>query len=262
MTSVSGSGLSVRLGGTNVLSGVDLTVDSGSWIGIIGPNGSGKSTLLKSLCGLVAIRAGSVSIGTSRLDRSPRKSWARLVSVVAQRPQIPLEMSVADYVLLGRTPHLGPLAIEGPNDLAVVARSLIQLDLAVMANRSLGTLSGGELQRAVLARAIAQEAPVLLLDEPTAALDLGHQQQVLELVEDLRRGQGLTVISAMHDLTLAAQFCDRLVLLSAGRVVAEGTPHEVLTEEAIKIHFGADVQIATDHHGHLVVIPSRARLPV
>lgn len=262
MTSVSGSGLSVRLGGTQVLSGVDLFAESGSWIGVIGPNGSGKSTLLKSLSGLVVLAAGSVSIGPSRLDRTSRKSWARAVSVVAQRPQIPLEMSVADYVLLGRTPHLGPLAIEGPNDLTVVARSLMQLDLAVMANRSLGTLSGGELQRAVLARAIAQEAPVLLLDEPTTALDLGHQQQVLELVEDLRRGQGLTVISAMHDLTLAAQFCDRLILLSGGRVVAEGTPHQVLTEEAIKIHFGADVRVATDHHGHLVVIPSRARLPV
>lgn len=262
MTSVSGVELSVRLGGTLVLSDVDLTADSGSWIGVVGPNGSGKSTLLKSLSGLVHLEGGSVSIGTSRLDRTPRRSWARLVSVVAQRPQIPLEMAVADYVLLGRTPHLGPMAIEGPRDLAVVARSLKQLDLAGMANRNLGTLSGGELQRAVLARAIAQEAPVLLLDEPTTALDLGHQQQVLELVEDLRRGQGLTVISAMHDLTLAAQFCDRLVLLSGRRVVAEGTPHEVLTEEAIKIHFGADVRVATDHRGHLMVTPSRARLPV
>lgn len=259
MTSVIASQLSVALGGNRILSRVNLGADSGSWIGVIGPNGSGKSTLLKSLAGLTPLETGTVVIGQMSLDRAPRRHWARMVSMVPQRPQIPLDMTVADYVLLGRTPHLGPLAVEGPSDLSVVGRTLGQLELALMAERALGTLSGGELQRAVLARAIAQEAPVLLLDEPTTSLDLGHQQQVLELVEDLRQSHGLTIVSALHDLSLAAQFCDRLVLLAAGRVTAEGTPQQVLTEDSIKRHFGADIKLATDDHGHLVVIPIRTR---
>lgn len=260
MSTVLASAVSVRLGATTALTDVELRASSSSWIGLIGPNGSGKSTLLKSIAGLVALQTGSVAIGQTILSKTGRRQWARMVSMVPQRPQIPPDMSVADYVLLGRTPHLGPLAVEGPSDLAVVVRTLGQLDLIEMAGRALGTLSGGELQRAVLARAIAQEAPILLLDEPTAALDLGHQQQVLELVEDLRRSQGLTVISAVHDLTLAAQFCDRLLLLFGGQVVAEGPPHQVLTEEAIRIYFDADVRIATDQHGRLAVIPTRSRV--
>lgn len=260
MTSVIASQLSVTLGGNQIISGVNLEADSGSWVGVIGPNGSGKSTLLKSLGGLMSLETGTVDIGHMSLARAPRRHWARMVSIVPQRPQIPSDMTVADYALLGRTPHLGPLAVEGPSDLAVVGRTLGQLQLVQMAERALGTLSGGELQRAVLARAIAQEAPVLLLDEPTTSLDLGHQQQVLELVEDLRRSHGLTIVSALHDLSLAAQFCDRLVLLSAGRVTAEGAPHQVLTEDSIKLHFGADVKLATDEHGHLLVIPIRTRL--
>ncbi|HEY7563570.1 MAG TPA: ABC transporter ATP-binding protein, partial [Acidimicrobiia bacterium] len=233
MRAVTATGVSVSLGGRAVLESVDVRLEAGSWLGVIGPNGSGKSTLLHALAGLVPLSGGAVSIGEAGLSGSQRKAWARLVAVVAQRPLIPPEMMVADYVLLGRTPHLGALAIEGPVDLAVVANCLAQFDLTGMTERTLGTLSGGEVQRAILARAIAQETPVLLLDEPTTALDLGHQQQVLELVEDLRREKALTVISALHDLTLAAQFCDQLLLLNNGRVVSEGSPVEVLTEEAI-----------------------------
>ena len=148
-------------------------------------------------------------------------------------------MTVAEYVLLGRTPHLGPLAKEGARDRDAAARALARLDLLPFADRRLGTLSGGEKQRVVVARALAQEARIVLLDEPTAALDIGHQQQALDLLDGLRAESGLTLVAAMHDLTLAAQYADRMVLLDAGRVVAEGRPHEVLTEALIAEHYGA-----------------------
>ena len=135
------------------------------------------------------------------------------------------------------------------------------LDLTVMSARRLPTLSGGELQRAILARAIAQQTPVLLLDEPTTSLDLGHQQRALELVEDLRRSRQLTVLAAIHDLTLAAQFCDRLVMLAHGRVVGDGEPESVLTEEAIRLHYGADVSVRRDPGGGMVVTPHRRPRP-
>src|SRR5690606_39771859 len=153
--------------------------------------------------------------------RLRRRERARLVALVPQSPVVPEGITVADYVLLGRTPHLRPLGAEGPQDLAVVHDALALLDLVPVAGRSVSSLSGGERQRVLIARALAQGAPIVLLDEPTTALDVGHQQQVLELVDDLRRCRGLSVVSTMHDLTLAGQYADRLVLLDAGRVVVE-----------------------------------------
>ena len=161
------------------------------------------------------------------------QALARLVAYVPQQPELPPEMTVGHYVLLGRTPHIGYFGFETRSDRAVCAELLRSLDLAVMADRRLWTLSGGELQRLVLARALAQQAPVLLLDEPTSALDLGRRVDALELVDGLRHDRGLTVLSAMHDLTLAGQFADRLILLGEGRAVAAGKPDEVLTEETL-----------------------------
>jgi iron complex transport system ATP-binding protein len=166
-------------------------------------------------------------------------------------------MTVADYVTLGRTPYIPYLGMEGSRDLEVVSAVLERLELAPLADRPLGSLSGGEGQRAVLARALAQEAPVLLLDEPTAALDVGHQQQVLELVDELRRERGLTVLSAMHDLTLAGQFAEQLVLLDDGRTVASGPARAVLTEATIRRHYGASVRILVDADGGIAVLPTR-----
>src|SRR5207248_2598660 len=157
------------------------------------------------------------------------RELARMIAFVPQNPETPPELTVGEYVLLGRTPHLGYLATEGRRDRQAATRALERLDLLPFAERGLGSLSGGELQRAVLARALAQEAPVLLLDEPTTSLDLGRQQQVLELVDSLR-GDGLTVVSTMHDLTLAGQYADRLVLLDRGMIVAEGEPDAVLSQ--------------------------------
>ena len=165
-------------------------------------------------------------------------------------------MTVAEYVLLGRTPHLGYLARDGDGDREAAAEALHRLDLDSFAGRRLGTLSGGEQQRAVLARALAHQAPVLLLDEPTASLDIGRSQEVLELVDELRREQGLTVVATMHELTLAGQYADRLLLLDRGRVVASGEPREVLTEELVARHYGASVRIQ-QVAGGLVVVPAR-----
>jgi iron complex transport system ATP-binding protein len=169
-------------------------------------------------------------------------------------------MTVADYVLLGRTPHVGYFSQESRRDRKAASRAIERLDLASFADRALGSLSGGERQRAVLARALAQEAEVILLDEPTSALDLARQQQVLELVDCLRAQEGLAVLAAMHDLTAVALYCDQALLLAQGVVVATGSPRQVLTEQGLSTHFGAAVRVI-DHDGELVVVPARAKAP-
>jgi iron complex transport system ATP-binding protein len=248
------TGLSVRLGGRLVLDGVSLEVGPGQWLGVIGPNGAGKSTLIRALSGLVRA-GGSVTVdGESSLSLG-RRQLARLMAIVPQSPVMPPGMSVHDYVLLGRTPHLGPLAREGAADLAAVHRLLVELDLLSMADRALHSLSGGERQRAVIARALAQEAPILLLDEPTTALDIGHQQEVLDLVDSLRQQRELAVLSTMHDLTLAGRYADRLMLLDDGRSVAEGLARDVLTEDNLARFYRANVRLVIDEDGLVVVVP-------
>jgi len=239
---------------------LDLEVTAGEWLALIGPNGAGKSTLLRAISGALPID------GDIRLDGDdPRhlraRELARRVAVVPQQPSIPSGITVTDYVLLGRTPFIPYLGIESRRDLEAVAGVLERLELSALAERTLDHLSGGELQRTVLARALAQEAPLLLLDEPTSALDVGHQIAVLELVEELRRERGLTVLSAMHDLTLAGQFADRLILLDRGRAVAHGPASTVLTEDTIRRHYDVAVRILHDDDGGVVVIPLRTRSP-
>jgi iron complex transport system ATP-binding protein len=248
--------LSVRLGGAEVVREVSTEVRRGEWVGLIGPNGAGKTTLLRAVAGLLPF-SGSVSLAGSCVSQSSRREIALRLALVPQYPQTPPELTVSEYVLLGRTPHIAYLATEGRADKEAAAHALRRLDLEEFADRALGSLSGGERQRAVLARALAQEAPILLLDEPTSALDLGHQQQALELVDTLRREDGLTVVAAMHDLSLASQFADRLLLLDGGRVAADGPPAAVLSEERISAHFGASVRIV-ESDGGLYVLPRRA----
>jgi len=257
---LAGRDLAVELGGAPILRGVSVDVPAGTWLTVVGPNGAGKSTLLRALAGLVPA-AGVVELGGVPTTGLRRREWARRVAFVPQDPIVPPGMSVAGYVLLGRTPHLGPLGREGARDLAVVGRTLEQLDLTDFAERPLQTLSGGERQRAMVARALAQEAPVLLLDEPTTALDVGHQQEVLELVDRLRREHELTVVSTMHDLTLAGQYADRLLLLDHGEAVVTGSAGEVLTQENLARFYGARVRVLTDG-GALVVVPVREGMPV
>jgi cobalamin transport system ATP-binding protein len=249
--------VSVDHGGRTVLHPIDLDVAAGSWLGIVGPNGAGKSTLLRAVAGTVA-HAGTVTLGGQATDGLGPRARARLLAVAPQQPTIPSGTSVADYVLLGRTAHIPFLGREGARDFAVIAEVLELLSLADLADREVVTLSGGERQRAVIARALAQEAPLLLLDEPTTALDIGHQQHVLALVDELRRSRGLTVVSAMHDLTLAAQHGDRFVLLHEGRVVARGSAHEVFTPALVERVFDATVSVIDDG-GELVIVPRRHR---
>jgi iron complex transport system ATP-binding protein len=251
------AGVSVDLDGRPVLRELDLAIAGGSRLGLIGPNGSGKTTLLRVIAGLVPHR-GQLRVGDAPPGSLSRRELARRIALVPQSPAVPAGMTVADYVLLGRTPYISYLGTETRRDLAIVAQVLDQLDLAPFAGRALDSLSGGERQRAVLARALAQQAPVLLLDEPTTGLDVGHQQQVLELVDTLRQDLDLTVVSAMHDLTLAGQFADQLVLLDGGRVAAAGPPAAVLTTEVIGRHYHASVRVLEDPGGGIVVVPVRA----
>jgi iron complex transport system ATP-binding protein len=244
------SAVDVRLDGAHVLRGVDLTVGGGEWVNIIGPNGAGKTTLLRAVLGLIPY-SGEISIGGfGRLRRAAR---ARLVAYVPQTPVIPRGMLVADYVLLGRTPHRSIFAGETVTDRTIAAQVLERLDLGGFGDRTVQSLSGGERQRTVLARAIAQEADVLLLDEPTTALDLGHQQDVLELVDSLRRERGLTVIATLHDLTLAARYGDQVAMLADGGIAHRGTPAEVLTVSNIAEHFDAQVRVIDDPEGPIIV---------
>ena len=248
--------VTVRLGRAEVVHQVSTTVQRGEWVALIGPNGAGKTTILRALAGLVGF-AGQILLDGRPVASSSRREIARQVALVPQHPHTPPELTVAEYVLLGRTPHIGYLASETRVDRLAAERAIARLALRPFAERLLGSLSGGELQRAVLARALAQDAPILLLDEPTSALDLGRQQQALELVDSLRRDDELTVVSAMHDLSLAGQFSDRLLLLDRGRVVAEGNAREVLSEASIASYYGASVRVIHEN-GSVFVLPQRA----
>jgi len=232
-------------------------VEPGEWVGLIGPNGAGKSSLLRAVAGLVE-HAGSIVLDGRCFDELSARERARSVAYVPQEPLIPDDMTVSDYVLLGRTPYIGYFSTESNEDLDVVDRVLALLHLGEFADRMLGSMSGGERQRSVLARALAQEAPVLLLDEPTSALDIGHQQQALELVTELRKDRQLTVISALHDLTLAGTYTDRLVMLHEGRRVASGPAHEVLTAERLGEVYRVCVTVDVDpEDGAVIVVPRR-----
>jgi iron complex transport system ATP-binding protein len=256
VTRIVARGVTVRYNGRTAVDRVDLDVAASEWVALIGPNGAGKSSLLRALSGSIPFE-GSVLLGESDMAAMARRQVARIVAVVPQHPVLPAGMRVVDYVLLGRTPHLGYLAAESEADLAASAAALERLDGADLAGRTLGTLSGGERQRVVLARALAQDPEVLLLDEPTAALDIGHGQQVLDLVDELRSERGIAVLAAVHDLTVAGQYADRLVLMDEGRVVVEGTADEVLTEDTLGRFSGARVTIMRGPGGEVVVVPRR-----
>lgn len=245
----------VARSGRPILEEVTMTVEEGGWTTLIGANGAGKSTLLMAVAGAVG-HSGSIAVGGRDPRGAPAPQRARQIAIVWQSPLLPLEMSVEEYVMLGRTPYLGMLGRAGAHDRRVVAEALGRLDLGRLQGRRLGAISGGERQRAALARALAQEAPVLLLDEPTAALDVGRQQEALELVGELRAERRLTVLGAMHDLTLAGQYAERLALLDGGRLIEQGPPERVLTRELIARHYRAHVEVVATR-GAPVVLPIR-----
>jgi iron complex transport system ATP-binding protein len=256
MTALTLHGVSARYGSRVVASDVSVSVEEGGWLAIIGPNGAGKSSLLKAIVGVVS-HDGSILLDGVPASSLSNRERAKAVAYAPQTPQLPDRLTVTDYALLGRTPHLSPLARERRSDLAVVSKVLSRLDLTGLAARALQTLSGGERQRAVLARVLAQESSLLLLDEPTTGLDIGHAQALLDLIDRLRHEEGATVVSTLHDLTLSAQYASQLLLLDKGKVAATGTPAEVLTRTAIEHHYAATVEVLHTATGDLVVAPAR-----
>ena len=245
------------------LSALDLALRPGELLGLVGPNGSGKTTLIRVLTGVVRPSAGRVRLSGRDVAAIPQAEIARLAAVVPQDPVLPPAFQSLDCVLMGRTPHLRMLQQEGPRDLEIARRAMLATDTWGFADRPVGELSGGERQRVIVARALAQETPVLLLDEPTAHLDIGHQGAVLGLMRRFARqdgsggSAGKAVLAVVHDLTLAAHYCDRLVMLNAGRVAAEGAPADVLRPELLRDVYGVAVTVIPHPEtGRPVVAPS------
>ncbi len=239
-----------------VLRGVDLAVGEGEIVGLIGPNGCGKTTLLKAITSVVTPSAGEVWLLGDRAGGLSRREIARRCAVVPQGPTLPAGFTGLEVVLMGRTPHLGFLQQEGPADHRLAREALSTVGIEKLGQRPVDELSGGERQMVVLARALAQGAPILLLDEPTSNLDIGHQIALFELVREQASRSGRAVLAALHDLTLGSLHCDRIALMADGAIVALGRPDEVLTAENIRRAYGADVVILRD--GRLpapVVVP-------
>ena len=237
----------IRLEGVTVLyreraalHDIGLQIDAGERVAVIGPNGAGKSTLLRVVAGLLRPAAGSVELGGVRLDRLDRLAVARRLAVVPQLPTLPFATSVEEVVALGRLPHEHPVRGMRPGDRAAVAAAIDRVGVGHLLGRDARELSLGERQLVLLAMAVAQDAPVLVLDEPTVHLDLRHQVEVMELIGDLNTRDGTTILAVLHDIGLAAHFFPRLVLLDRGRIVADGPPADVLTPERIREVFGVD----------------------
>ncbi|HUF52184.1 MAG TPA: ABC transporter ATP-binding protein [Dehalococcoidia bacterium] len=246
-------------GRIDALRGVDIAVRTGELLGLVGPNGSGKTTLVRALTGVVRPHAGSVRLGGVDIASLKAAEIARRVAVVPQDPQLPPTFRALDCVLMGRTPHLRLLEQEGPADIEIARRAMAATETWELGERPVGELSGGERQRVIVARALAQETPVLLLDEPTAHLDIGHQGAVLDLMRGFTRRDGKAVLAVVHDLTLAAHYCDRIVVLKDGRVIAEGVPADVLTADILREVYGVPVTVmAHPETGRPVVVPADA----
>jgi iron complex transport system ATP-binding protein len=243
-------------GRTPVLTGLDLAIAEGSITGVLGPNGSGKTTLVRLASAALRPSSGRIALFGDDLGALPARERARRVAVVPQETHPVFEFTVDEIVRMGRTPHLGLLGLEGPRDRLIAREAMDRCEVSFLATRSFRALSGGERQRVLLARALAQEARLLLLDEPTAFLDLKHRLAVYALLGRLHRENGLSVVVVSHDINLAARHCDRLVLLRCGAVVADGTPDEVLRPEPIRSVYEVDVEIRTDpSSGRPFVIP-------
>lgn len=240
-----------------VVKKVSFKVMPGEMVGLIGPNGCGKTSIIKAVSRVIPLRSGEILLEGKEITHIPRRDLARLVGVVPQNPYVPETFTVFEMVLLGRNPHLGLLRNEGARDLTVVAWAMERTAVASLVGRRMGELSGGERQRVIIARVLAQEPKAILLDEPTANLDISHQVEILDLIQRLCREKNLTVLLALHDLNLAAQYCDRLLLIKAGRIYAEGTPSAVITPANIREVYGAESCVYPHPVNQLpVVLPS------
>ena len=242
--------LQATLGGSHILKGVSIEVSDKDFVGIIGPNGSGKSTLLKSIYRVLTPQSGTVFLDGNALNSYKPKESARKMAVVAQHNYYNFEFSVQDVVLMGRAPHKKAMERDNADDYRIVREALAKVNMGGFAQRSFSTLSGGEQQRVILARALAQQTQCLILDEPTNHLDIKYQLQLMDIVKSL----DLTVISAIHDLNIAAMYCDRLFVMKDGHIVGFGTPEEMLTQERIKEIYEVDAEVIKDSQGHLHIL--------
>ena len=242
--------LTVAYRGRPALSDVDLHIEAGERVALVGPNGAGKSTLLRALAGLVEPSAGTVELGGTRLAGLDRLAIARRLAVVPQLPSLPFATTVEEVVALGRLPHEHPIRGLRPADRAAVAAAIDRVGVGHLLGRDARELSLGERQLVLLAMAVAQSAPILVLDEPTVHLDLRHQVEVMELLADLNTRDGTTVLAVLHDIGLAAHFFPRVVVLDKGRLVADGAPAEALSEARIREVFGVDPSLVRLPAGH------------
>lgn len=248
--------LTVKYGERGVLAGVSFAVNSGEVVALVGPNGAGKSTLIRAVSGVIPVEGGEVRINGKLLSGLPTMERARHLAVVPQARSLPPAFTVYESVLLGRTPHLGWLGRAGPHDRERVQFALEHTQMLPLAERYVGELSGGEQQRVLLARALAQETPVLLLDEPTTHLDLHHRESLIRLIRELARQKELAVLMVLHDLNLAGLYADRVALLVAGQLRAAGTPVEVLTEEQLSHVYQTPVRVIRHpDYGTPLVLP-------
>jgi iron complex transport system ATP-binding protein len=223
-----------------VMEDITLKVAPGELVGLIGPNGSGKSTIIKSLSHVISPQSGRILIDGRNIKEIPRRELARLVGVVPQLPLLPSTFTAFEIVLMGRNPHLGLFQSEGKRDWEMAREAMTKTGTAELSNRYVNELSGGEIQCLLIARVLVQETKAILLDEPTANLDIGRQVEILDLIKKLCTESRLSVLAAVHDLNLAAQYCDRLLLIKDRRIHAEGTPPEVITERNIREVYGAE----------------------
>ena len=224
-----------------VLHGLDFNIEEREFVGVLGPNGSGKTTLLNLLAGVLRPSSGNIRLFDRELGRYSRRETARIVSVLPQETFVEFPFSALEVVLMGRAPYLGAFQWEGPHDLEIARESMRLTDCLDFANRDIRQLSGGERERVLLARALAQEPKVLLLDEPTTHLDLQHQAEIYRLLKRLHQDQGLTLVVALHDLNFAASACSRLLMFAKTRLIADGSPTEVMRPELLREVFGTEV---------------------
>ncbi len=235
--------ISLGYGKQKILSDINLSASRGEMLGIIGPNGSGKSTMIRGICRLLTPQTGCVFINEKDVSHISRIELARLVAVVPQAPNLPDTFTAFEIVLMGRTPHLARFRFEGRTDFEIAWQAMEITNTQSLAERTMDQLSGGQKQLLTIARALAQEPKLILLDEPTAHLDINYQTETLDFIRGLCLKQNLAAVAVLHDLNLAAQYCDRLVLLNKGCIHAEGSPQEVITEENINVVYGANVSV-------------------
>ena len=256
-----GRALSRRFATLAALDRVDVSLPAGRLLVVVGPNGSGKTTLLRILSGVLGADSGSVELLGAPLETHTRRAVARALAVVPQELQVPFPFRVRELVAMGRAPHLGVLGREGPHDREIVETTLGELGLLPFAGRVYSTLSGGERQRVLLARALAQGADLLLLDEPTAHMDLGHRLHTFEWLRAwlADRSTARAALVVTHDLQLGARFADEVLLLNRGRAVAHGAPAEVLSAERIAQVYSVDASVSRDAQGRVVIVAERSR---